>query len=331
MTHDDTEALIALIRSNLYQWGVEEAVSIKLLTRSENATFIVEDGKQRKVVRAYRPDYHSDAEITSELLWLQAIENSAIVPVPHLFTSASGQLFIHAGTQRFACFSFMAGYEPVPGRDLVRWFTKLGEISARLHHQSIHWQKPDNFTRKHWTYQTMIGEGAYWGDWRRAEGLSDDDRQILQCCDDKLAQTTTNFPRDPSHYGLIHGDLRLANLLVDDERLVAIDFDDCGFSWFGLDLANAISFIEDDPIVPDLIEAWFEGYQKVASVSPQMRLMLPHLIMMRRLQLTAWLASHSEVPTAIALQPTYAKVTVALATLYLQQHGCPDGRQLPRL
>ena len=36
------------------------------------------------------------------------------------------------------------------------------------------------------------------------------------------------FGTGPARYGLIHADIRLANLLVDDGRVSVIDFDDCG-------------------------------------------------------------------------------------------------------
>jgi Ser/Thr protein kinase RdoA (MazF antagonist) len=60
---------------------------------------------------------------------------------------------------------------------------------------------------------------------------------------------------DPLVFGLIHADLRLANLMVDDQGLTAIDFDDCGFGWWVYDLASALSFIETDPRLPELIAA----------------------------------------------------------------------------
>ena len=45
-------------------------------------------------------------------------------------------------------------------------------------------------------------------------------------------------------FGLVHADLRLANLLVEDEKVNVIDFDDCGYSWFMYDFGTAVSFID---------------------------------------------------------------------------------------
>lgn len=317
MITETSDNLASVVRYNLSRWGLSETAHIELLTISENATFLVEDHEERRVVRVYRPNYHSDAEITSELLWLQAIEQSAIVTVPHLFTTLSGELFISSNNFRLACFCFMDGHEPKIDSNLAHWFFELGKISAGLHRQSLSWHKPENFVRKHWTYETMVGPNAYWGDWRCAYGLSDDDRKVLEACDAALKSVTAHFPHDDINYGLIHGDLRLANLLVNGDHLTAIDFDDCGFSWRGLDLANSLSFIEDDPSVPELIEGWFQGYQEVMPVTLFMRETIAHFIMMRRMQLTAWLASHANVPTAQKLGKSFAKGTVKLAQKYL--------------
>lgn len=309
--------LISLVRRNLFQWRLRETAKVELLAMSENATFSVSDDNGRRIIRVYRQGYHTDAEISSELAWQRAIEQSGIVTVPHVYKTLSDTFLVSSGCSRLACFTFMHGYEPSPNNDLIYWFYKLGVISARLHCQSNSWQMPYGFTRKHWTYETMIGRQAYWGDWRNAVGLTGRDREILELCDRSLRHITSLFPRDKANYGLIHGDLRLANLLVNNDHLVAIDFDDCGFSWHALDLANSLSFIEDNPLVPELIEAWFQGYQQIMPVLSEMRMMMPHLIMMRRIQLCAWLSSHSLVPTALALGKTFVRGTIELAERYL--------------
>jgi Ser/Thr protein kinase RdoA (MazF antagonist) len=46
--------------------------------------------------------------------------------------------------------------------------------------------------------------------------------------------------------------------------------------------------------------------------------MLPSFVMLRRMVLTAWLASHAETPTAQALGAGYTDGTVALGLRYLQ-------------
>jgi Ser/Thr protein kinase RdoA (MazF antagonist) len=104
---------------------------------------------------------------------------------------------------------------------------------------------------------------------------------------------------------------------VDGERLGIIDFDDCGFSWFFYDFAAAVSFIEDNPIVPDLQRAWLAGYRTVSAVTEDDEAMLPVFVMLRRMLLTAWIASHPDTDTARRLGTDYTGGTVAMGRRFL--------------
>ncbi|HHL3499396.1 TPA: phosphotransferase enzyme family protein, partial [Klebsiella pneumoniae] len=65
--------------------------------------------------------------------------------------------------------------------------------------------------------------------------------------------------------------------------------------------------------------AWLAGYRSVRPFSQQDEVMLPVLVMLRRLQLTAWLASHSETATARRYSPQWGAITVRLAQAFLLQ------------
>ena len=72
----------------------------------------------------------------------------------------------------------------------------------------------------------------------------------------------------PDRFGLVHADMRLANLLVDgDERASCLDFDDCGWGWYLYDLGAALSFVEDSPLVPELVDAWVRGTGREAELT----------------------------------------------------------------
>ena len=127
------------------------------------------------------------------------------------------------------------------------------------------------------------------------------------------------FGDSEDRFGLIHADLRLANLLVDAERLTVIDFDDCGFGWYLYDFAAAISFIETSPQIPALQQSWATGYKSVSPLSRDEENALPMFVMLRRILLTAWIGSHPETPTATSLGSAYTGATVALAEAYLDR------------
>jgi Ser/Thr protein kinase RdoA (MazF antagonist) len=135
---------------------------------------------------------------------------------------------------------------------------------------------------------------------------------------DVLAQRVCAYGQPNHRFGLVHADLRLANLLIDRGRLGIIDFDDCGFSWFFYDFAAAVSFMEHEPIVAELQNAWLEGYRRITPVSEADEAMLPVFVMLRRMLLTAWIASHSDAETARRLGTEYTEGTVAMGERFLR-------------
>lgn len=317
------ERLQTALRSALPAWGMASDASLKLLSISENATYLARDAASGAalVLRMQRPHYHSDAEIRAELDWIAALRSSGLVHTAEPISTKDGQ-WIHKVedgdiTHRITAFSFVSGSEPQLGDDLSDWYCILGAITARLHQHARSWVKPEGFERKHWCFETLLGSTPHWGNWRQGPGLDAADIALLEQVQALIERRCQAYGQSPERYGLVHCDMRAANLLVDGETLYVVDFDDCGFSWYLYDFAACISFIEHEPCIPQLQAAWLEGYQSVSRLDAEDIAMLPYFVMMRRMQLTAWIASHAETPTAQGLGVPYAKGTVALGRQFL--------------
>jgi Ser/Thr protein kinase RdoA (MazF antagonist) len=236
-------------------------------------------------------------------------------------------------------FTYLSGkpLEELPLEKQSVWFERLGEVTALLHRQARAWETagyPAANTclsagdvqgrlgcpctsgkmppRFHWDYETMIGGHAVWGDWRKVTGVSD----ILYRVDRMIRDRLQSYGQTKENYGLIHGDLRGANLLTEGEDLKIIDFDDCGYGWFVQDLAASLSFLETERQVPDLIRAWLRGYQKQGILTQADIEMIPTFIMMRRLQLLPWVHSRGNAASAIRYRETFLQGTVELAERY---------------
>lgn len=315
------------LRTALPSWGMQQTAPLRLLTISENATFLADDEARgsKIVLRVHRPEYHTDAAILSELAWLEALRADNVVETPRPIAARDGSLlcsFLDGATRRnVVAFEFMSGKEPDAESDLVKWYGKLGEINARLHLHSRSWKRPDGFVRKVWNFDTIIGATPDWGDWREGLGLDAEGKAILERASVLLEKGVRAFGTDAERFGLVHCDMRPANLLVDGERLGVIDFDDCGFSWFAYDFAAAVSFQESEPYIPELMAVWLDNYRKIAPFSAEDEAAIPMFLMLRRMQLTAWIASHSETPTAQSMGVPYTHGTVTLAETYLTQRG----------
>ena len=143
-------------------------------------------------------------------------------------------------------------------------------------------------------------------------------REVLEQVEATVRARLTAFGKHPDNYGLIHADMRLANLIQTPSGTTLIDFDDCGFGWHLYDFAAAISFIEDHPQIPALKQNWLAGYQSVRPLSQQAVAELDTFVMLRRMALLAWIGSHINAPEPQALAPDFARVSAALGQEYLE-------------
>ncbi|MFG1358574.1 phosphotransferase enzyme family protein [Xanthobacter pseudotagetidis] len=327
MLYDD--AFLARVQHGLGAalplWDVAPDTRLELLTISENATFrATGTGQGDLVFRVHRPGYHTRAEIASELAWIAALRAEGVVATPRPVPLKDGGLIADltdgSTTRHVVAFEFFPGREPQESDRLDGWFRELGAIHARLHAHSRRWARPEGFSRKVWNFESTLGAAPLWGDFRAGLGLDAPGRALLERTAQVLQRRLAPLEA-PENFGLIHADLRLANLLVEGDRLALIDFDDCGFSWFLYDFAAAISFIEHEPYVPALRAAWLDGYRAQAPLGAEADGQLDLYVMLRRILLTAWIASHAETPTAQAMGIPYTHGTLALAEAFLGRHG----------
>ena len=320
--------LEALARDSLPRHGVHPASALTLLNISENATYAVDDPAtgQRSVLRVHRPGYHSVEAIRSELAWIAALQSEQVVDTPAVLPAAGGDLVVpgrhpDGEVRQTVRFTWVDGSEPA-GESLVEDFRTLGAVTARLHEHARGWQRPAGFTRFTWDYRTSIGPAGHWGRWQDGMAVGPAEREILGRLDAELERRLAAYGTGPDRFGLVHADMRLANLLVAGEgpsRTVnVIDFDDCGFSWFMYDLGSSLSFIEHEPGVPELVDAWVRGYCAVRPLSPQDLAMLASFVLMRRLLLVAWIGSHADTDLARGMGVEYTATSCDLAEAYLQ-------------
>jgi Ser/Thr protein kinase RdoA (MazF antagonist) len=322
----------------LAAYGAHPDATIELLNVSENATFLVSDPDSGpSVLRVHRLGYHTEPEIASELAWMEALRAEAGVRTPRVLPASDGRRIVTvaergkgrseggSGRSERHCvrFEFLPGTEPegeAGGALAVSHFAELGEITARMHRHATRWPRPAWFTRFHWDYAAAFGETARWGRWQDGIGVGPAERAVLTRLDSVLRARLAAFGAGPARYGLVHADTRLANLLVHDGSVSVIDFDDSGFSWYLYDLGTAVSFFEDSPEVPALVDSWLAGYRRAGTLSAEDEAEIWTFIMFRRLLLTAWIGSHRGVDIAAELGAGYTRGSCDLTESYLSRY-----------
>ena len=330
MTISDTDQLpdlADLALSALSLWDVPASSRLRLINLSENATYLVEaPGGYRSVLRLHREGYHSRRAIECELAWMTALDRDGGVATPRPIAGRDGAFIQAHGTtvlppRHLVMFEWLEGAEPDPDDDLVEPFRQLGGIAARAHLHVTGWRLPDRFERLVWDDETVFGPSPNWGDWRDGPGTVGRVRDILEAAETLVRERLASYGRGAGRYGLIHADMRLANLLVDGGDTRLIDFDDCGMGWFMYDFAAGISFMEEHPQVPALRAAWLDGYRAVRRLDPEDEMEIDSFIMLRRMALLAWTGSHSGTDLARSQAPHFAAGTARLAEAYLARFG----------
>jgi len=316
-----------ILNSALSLWDLPTKSKIRLINVSENLTYLVTANCiPQSILRVHRPDYRSQQEIESELMWLDRIQSGNLIATPTVFRGKDGariQNIKSPNTSRMVnlvMFEFVEGSNPEADDDQSELFRSLGEMAAILHKQARQWKKPGDFLRQHWNLEAIIGDKPLWGKWQDAPGITGEISSILSRTEKYLCNKIMAFGQSNQNYGLIHADMRLANILRNNDHLTLIDFDDCGFGWYLYDFAASVSFMETRADLKELEQEWMEGYRGIEHLSINDECLIDSFVMLRRLALLAWVGSHMDSDEPKKLAPFFAQDSAELAEDYLSNH-----------
>lgn len=210
----------------------------------------------------------------------------------------------------------------------------IGKTMATMHQAAQHWQRPAYFERMQWDLAGTIGAGNnfYGTDYHAPDWLSP---RALHQIDDAVAliqEHVTAYGQSAQHYGMIHSDLRAANLLVDGKQLTVLDFDDSGLGYYMYDIASTVALMEHRGDLAEVVHELLSGYQSVRELSEQDKQMVWTFIMLRRIGMLQSLLSRMGhvmpgsgesqelTPEVLAF---YAQGTAGLAKRYCREHAMP--------
>jgi Ser/Thr protein kinase RdoA (MazF antagonist) len=166
---------------------------------------------------------------------------------------------------------------------------------------------------------TTLGARPHWGPWQSGVDDGEELHQLGRLADVVTARLR-RFGDGADRFGLVHADLRLANLLVDGDRITVIDFEDCGLSWYLYDLACALTFNEGRSDIRELIALWVDGYRQAGYLSTEDEAEIDTFVMLRRLMLTAYAGLRHDTELAAQMRTSgYNAETCAIAEPYLSR------------
>jgi len=319
----------ALARRALTHWNAERA-ELDLIKHRENAVYKVTlPGGTRRALRVHRANYHTDAELRSELLWMQAL-NDYGVHTPEVIAASDGSLFVRArandGDQSYQC-DMLAWVDGAPlgaidSRSkeelstLADSYRTVGRLMAKVHNHASEWLLPEGFARHAWDIDGIAGQSPFWGRYWEFDALSPAQVDLLQAAAEILRHRLQQFGQSPDRYGLIHADFLPENLLTDAGDVKLIDFDDAGFGWHMFDVATSIFFFVGEQKFDAVLDSLVQGYRTERELPEDHLALLPTFLMARGLTYIGWLHTRRETDTAQELTPAVVEGVCALAEDY---------------
>jgi Ser/Thr protein kinase RdoA (MazF antagonist) len=116
------------------------------------------------------------------------------------------------------------------------------------------------------------------------------------------------YGRDSATYGMIHADLHPGNLLVGDDALTVIDFDDCAFGWHVYDVAVALWHQRRSPRFDAIQGAFVRGYRSRRELADGTVAMIPMFLLVRSLAQTGWLLQRPEIDVTRTMRASADRV-----------------------
>ena len=325
------ERLRALATVALTRWGVGDCEP-EIVKYRENAVFRVQaaDG-QGAVLRVHRHGYHSDAALRSELAWLEALHADGI-PVPAVIPSAAGapfEIVQAAGVPEPRQVDMLTWIPGIPIgtmeeglnpaiADVHAVFAGVGRLCARLHNQTGVWPQPQGFVRHAWDREGLVGPEPLWGRFWEAAVLGVEEHRLIERARARVHEDLTAYGRPPRRYGLIHADLNLDNMLFDGERVILLDFDDCGFGWHLFDLSTIWTLFHGSDLAEAMRAGVVEGYRRERDLPDEELAHLPLFELGRAFSYLGWVHTRSETASAQSLAPEIAELACTLAEAYLR-------------
>ncbi|MHA1638328.1 MAG: phosphotransferase enzyme family protein [Candidatus Thorarchaeota archaeon] len=229
----------------------------------ENKMYGHNNPKNRFVMRITPPGHKIVNEVLAELDWLMYLyENGA--PVEKVRPSINGQavevISHELGEIPVVCWEWAPG-QLVKREDFTpELFQTWGKAVGKMHTLTKDYEKPSN----------PIGRIQWYEDEYLARKLIPTDQHKVLERFDELIGYFRSLPKTKDSFGLIHQDVHHGNLFLDGTKITVLDFDDCVYGHFVIDIANALGFaiweksenMDNTTFASVFLEHFLKGYEE---------------------------------------------------------------------
>jgi Ser/Thr protein kinase RdoA (MazF antagonist) len=178
--------------------------------------------------------------------------------------------------------------------ELCDRYRRLGALAARLHNHSHSWSPPPGFVRHCWDEDGLLGDEPHMGRFWDHPALTPRQRREFMKARIVLQGLLKKLGKHESNYGLIHADFLPDNIIINEDRLTLIDFDDSGYGWHLYEMGTALLPQIKQPFFDDIVAAYLEGYRSERAFSREDEENLPAFLMICSLNYLGWLQKRGE-------------------------------------
>jgi len=278
---------------------------LELIHHGENTTFRLTacqgNRESQHLVRVHRAGYQTPDSIRSELLWLEALARDTDIPAPRPNRNVDGDPLTVATAPGIPEPRCVVVFDWIPGRFLERSlgpasFSRVGQLTARLHDHASRWKPPAGFVRQVWDADGLLGPQPIMGSLFSHSRMKKAHRETIMAGTLQIQEILRGMGKGRDVFGLIHADLHHGNYLFSGRDVHPIDFDDSGFGYFLYDLAVTLLAVNRRQDYERLRQALIQGYRSVRPIPDDHVRIVDLFIQTRRLVMSGWLMSRSDNP-----------------------------------
>ncbi|MGX9351956.1 phosphotransferase enzyme family protein [Shimia sp. W99] len=304
-----------VVQQALPFWGLQGA-DVSLLAQRENHVYAVRQGATKYALRLHRPGYRTAPELVSELDWMMYLSQQGLhVPAP--IPTHDGSYLAKIGTIHVSLLTWLDGTPIGEGSEIsegspTQIARMVGREMARLHDLTDNWDCPNAFVRPNWTADALLGENPLWGRFWEHPHLSPDQKNLLLKTRSRASLDLHALEADA---GLIHADLLTENILLWNDGLGILDFDDCAIGYRSFELATFLLRYVERSDFCDIRTALSGGYAARRAI-PAAELDL--MLLLRALTYVGWIIPRLHEPGGETRSNRMIARATSLANTYLE-------------
>lgn len=221
----------------------QDVLEVRFVVKFRNTIYKAICKEYNFILRLTNQNVRTKGQIESELNFQHYLfANNANVTKP-LSTDSGDKVIMTEieGEQYFvSAFSFAYGKHWDERVDEApETFFIIGKALGKIHKLSKSY-KPNDIKRRMWYEQQELIE---------AEHLFKNYKMELYDSYANFINVLKSLNTDSENFGLTHGDYLMSNYLIDNNNVMVIDFDECEYSWYAMDLAICIRcyLVGDEP------------------------------------------------------------------------------------